>query len=301
MGTGTEQWEAGGRHVEVSHLEKTFYPDDGYSKRDVLGYFRSVSETMLPHLRGKPLTVRRFPDGVGANGFFQKHASEHFPDWVRVEEVPQRTADSPVRHVVCDDAATLVYLANQACVEFHIALSTMDDLERPVLMVVDLDPPEGVALAELRSVARAMCERFQDAGLSPHIQATGGSGFHIAAPLDASTPFDEVRAFAGDMAANAVNADPERLTTEQRKNKRDGRIFLDINRNAYGQTMIAPYSLRARAGAPAATPLDWSELSRTSPQGHGLSNLPRRLAKKRDPWAGLAQHASDLSALDRKS
>jgi bifunctional non-homologous end joining protein LigD len=288
---GTQQLDIDGRSIRVSNSEKVLYPDDGYSKGDVVDYYRWVADAMLPHLRGRPLTLRRFPDGIDAEGFFQKEASDYFPDWIRVEPIPQRGAEEPVHHVVCEDAATLVYLANQACLEFHVGLSTVDNLERPSRFVVDLDPPAGVELPELRSIVKAMCERFRHAGLVPHVQATGGKGFHVVAALTGEVDFDQVRAAAREMADDAANED-ERLTTEQRKDKRGDRVFLDTNRNAYGQTMIAPYSLRARAGAPAATPLERSELARANPRGYGLANMTRRLAQKRDPWADLDDSAT---------
>ncbi|MEV0050728.1 non-homologous end-joining DNA ligase [Saccharopolyspora shandongensis] len=292
----TAQVEVEGRRIELSNPDKVLYPDDGYRKRDVVEYFRSVAAVLVAHARGKPMTLRRFPDGIGSAGFFQKEASNHFPDWVRVAAVPQRGAPGAVHHVVVDDAATLLYLAGQACLEFHIGLSTVDDLDRPVLAVLDLDPPDAVEPAGLRDVVRLGCERLRDAGLSPHVQATGGRGFHIAAPLRGDRGFDEVRAAIRELAEAMARDEPDRLTVEQRKDKRGDRIFLDTNRNAYGQTMIAPYSLRARPGAPAATPLDLDELGRVTPQSYGLANMARRLAQKDDPWADLedARSGSDF-------
>ncbi|CAM02669.1 bifunctional non-homologous end joining protein LigD [Saccharopolyspora erythraea NRRL 2338] len=291
MTANSETLDIDGRSVELSKGDKVMYPDDGFTKRDVVCHYRAVAPVMLPHVRGKPLTLRRFPDGIGSGGFFQKEASEHFPDWIRVVSVPQRGADDSVHHVVADDAATLVYLANQACLEFHVALSTADDLEHPVLAVVDLDPPESTGIADLRSITKDMCDRFRDAGLDPFVQATGGKGFHVVAPLDARRDFDDVRAHMAEIADRAAQED-ERLTTQQRKDKRGDRVFLDINRNAYGQTMIAPYSLRARPGAPAATPIDLAEISRATPNRHGLANMTRRLARKADPWARIDRHAA---------
>lgn len=270
-----------------SHPDKVLYPQDSVRKQDVFDYYRSTSAELIAHARGKPVTMRRFPDGIEAGGFFQKEASKHFPEWVPRASVPQRGDGPPVHHVLVEDEATLLYLADQACLEFHIALSTVEDLEHPVLAVLDLDPPEGVDIATLRDVVRRMCDRFADDGLAPHLQATGGKGFHIAAPLDGDLGFDEVRSRMRELTERAAADDPDRLTTEQRKNKRGGRIFLDINRNAYGQTMIAPYSLRARPGAPAATPIAPGELGRVTPQSYGCANMARRLAQKADPWSEL--------------
>ncbi|RCW43169.1 bifunctional non-homologous end joining protein LigD [Halopolyspora algeriensis] len=282
-----DRFEVDGRSIELSRPDKLLYPQDSYSKRDVAGYYHSVATVMVPHLRGRPLTLRRFPDGLEGEGFFQKEAPGYLPDWIRVAEVPQRGSGGPVHHVVAEDAATLLYLANQACLEFHMLLSTVDSLERPDLLVLDIDPPEGTRSTELRSVVRDLCRRFERNGLVPHIQATGGKGFHVVAPLAGEEDFEQVRRWAGTMAMEAAESDPERLTTEQRKDKRGTRMFLDINRNAYGQTMIAPYSLRARPGAPAATPLESGELARAAPGGHGLANMARRLRRKRDPWADM--------------
>lgn len=270
-----------------SNPDKVLYPQDSFRKQDVFDYYRAVSGQLIAHARDKPVTLRRFPDGIGAEGFFQKEASRHFPERIPRASVPQRGGGPPVHHVLVDDEDALLYLADQACLEIHIALSTVEDLERPVLAVLDLDPPEDVGLATLRDVVRTMCERFADEGFAPHLQATGGKGFHIAAPLNGDHGFDEIRSQVRELADRAARDDPQRLTTEQRKNKRGDRIFLDTNRNAYGQTMIAPYSLRARPGAPAATPLDLEELGRANPRSYGLSNMARRLAQKSDPWRDL--------------
>ncbi|HEX9336409.1 MAG TPA: non-homologous end-joining DNA ligase [Pseudonocardiaceae bacterium] len=273
--------------IAVSHPDKLLYPNEKITKADVVDYYRDLADVMVPHLRGRPLTMHRFPDGIDAHGFFQQQASDHFPDWLHVVEVPQRSDSGTVRHVVCDDAESLVYLANQAVLEFHTWLSTVDSLDNPDRLVIDLDPPDGVRISELRDAVRHTRDQFDHAGLVPFIQTTGGRGFHVTAPLDATTSFNEARAFARDLADRLERSHPDRFTTEQRKNKRGHRIFLDTNRNAYGQTAVAPYSLRARPGAHAATPIDPDELSRVTPQKYGLGNLRHRLVSKADPWADI--------------
>ncbi|HEX4723916.1 MAG TPA: non-homologous end-joining DNA ligase [Pseudonocardiaceae bacterium] len=280
--------------IAVSHPDKLLYPNERITKAEVVDYYRDLADVMVPHLRGRPLTMHRFPDGIGAHGFFQQQASEQFPDWLHVVEVPQRSGTGTVRHAVCDDAESLVYLANQAVLEFHIWLSTVDHLDNPDRLVIDLDPPDGIRIGELRDAVRRTCDEIDHAGLVPFVQTTGGRGFHVAAPLDATATFDEVRAFTRDLADQLVHAHPDRFTTEQRKNKRGGRILLDTNRNAYGQTAVAPYSLRARPGAPAATPIDPDELSRVRPQKYGLGNLRHRLVSKADPWVDIADLASPI-------
>lgn len=278
--------------VAVSKLDKKLYPVDGLTKGDVIEHYRSVAGVMVPHLAGRPLVLRRYPDGIDAGGFVQQNASDYFRDHVRVVEVPERGGSGTVDHVVCDDAASLVYLANQATIEYHSWLSTADDLEHPHRLVVDIDPPDGVEVAELRDVARRLRDLFTSVGLTPFVQATGGRGYHVVAPLDRSADYRFVRDLALDLADHLAAQHPDSLTTAQRKQKRGGRIFLDINRNAYGQTFVTPYSLRGRPGAPVATPLDWSELGRSTPNGHTLRTIRKRLARKEDPWSAIDDHAA---------
>ena len=280
--------------IQVSHPEKEFFPAEHLTKGDVVDHYRSVAQVMLPHLAGRPLTLRRYPDGIDGQGFFQKDASDHFPDWIRTIEVPKRSGDGSVRYVVCDSADTLVYLANQATIEFHVWPSTVDDLEHPDRVVVDIDPPDGVPVTTLRDIARRLRDAYAEAGLTPYVQATGGRGFHVVAPLDRSADYDAVRAAALDLADRLAAADPDLLTTAQRKDKRGDRVFLDVNRNGFGQTFVTPYSLRARPGAPVATPLDWSELGRATPNGFTPQRIRRRLSSKQDPWRDLDDHAGRL-------
>ena len=275
--------------VELSNVDKVYFPDAGLSKGDVIAHYRKVAERMVPHLAGRPLTMRRYPNGIDDGGFFQKDAADHFPDWVRVEEVPQRQGGT-IHHVVCDDAATLVYLANQATIEFHVWLSTVESLEHPDRLVIDIDPPSGVPVRVLRDVARRLAALYREVGLTPYLQATGGRGYHVVAPLDRSATYEETKELSVALADHVAAADPDLLTTAQRKNKRGDRIFLDVNRNAYGQTFVAPYTLRARPRAGVATPLRWDELSRTDPDGFTPARIARR--RKRDPWSDMDGHAT---------
>lgn len=279
-----------GQHIEISRPEKWMYPDE-LSKADVAEYFRAVSEVLLPQVRDRPLSLRRFPDGIDGESFFQKAVPDYFPDWIRTIDVPQRSGEPDLEQVVCENAATLLYLANQACLELHGWLSPASALDCPDRFVVDIDPPDGVQLSELRSVARKVRDLFDAVGLTPFVQATGGKGFHVTAPLDGGDDYEIVRPFARELAKRLVHDDPDRLTVEQRKASRGDRIFLDVNRNAYGQTAIVPYSPRARTGAPVATPLEWAELGRSEPAGHRIGSVEKRLARKADPWRDITEYA----------
>jgi bifunctional non-homologous end joining protein LigD len=287
-----------GHRIVVSNPDKVLYPDDGLTKSDLVDHYRHIADVMVPHLRGRALTLRRFPDGIAADGFFQKEASDFFPDWIEIVKVPRRDGGSPVHHAVCDGAASLVYFASLATVEFHVWPSTVDALDHPDRMILDIDPPDGAEVTELRHVARRIRRALERIGLPAFVQATGGRGFHVVTPLDASADYDSVRQVARDVAERVAAADPDRLTTAIRKEARHGRIFLDINRNGYGQTFVAPYSLRARPGAAVATPLGWGELGKAKPDGYDTRRIRRRLSQRADPWRRMDDHAAAPAASD---
>jgi bifunctional non-homologous end joining protein LigD len=284
-----------GRTIKMSNPDKVLYPDDGVTKTDVVAHYRAVARVMLPHLAGRPLTLLRHPEGIAQPGFFQKHAMDYFPDWIRTVRVP-KSAGGTSEAILCDDEASLVYLAAHAALEFHIRPCIVDDLDHPDRVVVDLDPPDGVPVAELRRIARLTRDVYTAIGLTPFLQATGGRGFHIVAPLDRSENFQFVRDLAGDIAGLLAASEPDLLTVQQRIAKRGDRIFLDVNRNGRGQTFAAPYSLRARPGAGVAVPLEWSELARAAPAGHTIATIRRRLARKADPWADIDEAAAPAGA-----
>ena len=289
----TQIVQVNGHDIKVSKLDKALFPEDSVSKGDMLDHYRAVADVMLPHLAGRPLTLRRYPDGIGEGGFFQKHASDYFPEWIRTATM--EADEGTVDYVVCEDEATLLYLANQATIEFHVWLSTVDRPDHPDRLVIDIDPPSGVTVASLRDIARRARDLYADLGFTPFVQATGGRGFHVVAPLDRTADFDAVRDLAAAVADRLAAADPDHLTTAQRKQRRGDRVFLDVNRNAYGQTFITPYSMRARPGAPVATPLDWTELGRSAPNGRTTATIGKRLAQKGDPWVDIDQHAASAA------
>jgi bifunctional non-homologous end joining protein LigD len=282
----------GGRTVQVTSVAKPFFPETGMTKGDLLAYYRDVAETMLPHLAGRPLNLQRFPNGVEGHGFWQQGAADHFPDWVRTVTVERRGRGGTVDHVVCEDAATIVYLANLATVTFHAWTSTIEHLARPDLVILDLDPDPGQGLEVVRAAARAVRAAGQELGLAPFVQTSGSKGYHVVMPLQPGPDVEVVRDFAAELAALVAARDPGRLTVEWRKEKRHGRLLLDTARNGYAQTIVAPYSVRPRPEAPVATPIDWDELGRVEPRTYTMANLRRRLARKPDPWAGMADRAA---------
>ncbi|NIR43391.1 MAG: ATP-dependent DNA ligase [Gemmatimonadetes bacterium] len=283
--------------VELSKLDKVLFPADGLTKGDLIDYYEGVYDVTSPHLENRPLTLQRFPDGIGNDGFYQKETPDYFPDWIDRARIDVKGGGSQ-EQVLCNKKATLVYLANQACITPHIWLSRADRIERPDRMIFDLDPP-GDDFGPVRTAARRFRDLLRDLELEPHLMLTGSSGAHVVVPLRREAEFDEVRKFAQLAADTLARRHPDDLTTEQRKAKRGDRVFLDTARNAYGQTAVAPYSVRARDGAPVATPIDWDELgdSDMHPQRYTIRNLNRRLAQRDDPWAHINRHAVGVGAL----
>ena len=284
--------QVGGRTVQVSSVAKPFFPDAGLVKGDLVAYYRDVAEVMLPYLRGRPLNLQRFPNGVNGKGFWQQGASEHFPDWIRTVTVERRGRGGTVDHVVCDDAATIVYLANLSTVTFHAWTSTVEHLARPDLVIIDLDPDPDQGLEVVRAAARSVKAACEEVGLASFIQTSGSRGYHVVMPLQPGPDVEVVRDFATELALLVAARDPDRLSVEWRKAKRDGRLLLDTARMGYAQTLVAPYSIRPKPEAPVATPIEWSELGRVKPRTYTVANLRRRLARKPDPWAGMADHAA---------
>jgi bifunctional non-homologous end joining protein LigD len=273
--------------------DKTLYPDCGLSKSDVVGYFESVSERMLPYMRDRFLTLHRFPDGIESEGFYQQSRSDYFPAEVLGRSAPRASGEDAMTHIMVYSARGLTYLAGQATLAFHGWQSRCDRLRKPDRLVFDLDPAKegfGAVLA----AARLLREVFRLVGLEPFVMTTGSRGLHVVAPLKRYLDFEALRDLARRMADALVSREPNRFTREQRKAARKGRLYLDIGRNAYGQTAILPYSLRALPGAPAATPLGWDELERSDigPQRFNLRNLGRRSAQKVDPWEAYFSSAA---------
>lgn len=286
----------GRRTITVTHGDRVILPDSDTTKAEVVEHYHRVAPRMLPHVRGRPVMMQRFPGPPGSRPIYQKAAPAHFPDWIRRVTVPK--VGGTVTHVVCDDAAALVYIANQGSITPHVWLSRVDHLDRPDRMIIDLDPGAG-GTEDARFAARLAREVLTDAGLVPHLMATGSRGYHVVVPLRPSEGFEEVRAVAFALAEALARRAPDRLTTEFYKSERGGRLFLDCNRNAWAQTAVPPYAVRPRPGAPVAVPIAWDELDSVAPDGWTVRTIGTRLDAAPDPWAGFARRARSLAAARR--
>lgn len=263
----------------MSHPEKVLYPADGITKGEVVEYYRTVAEAMLVHLRGRPLTLQRFPNGIDEPGFMQKNASKYFPESIERVEVPKEGGTTI--HPLCDTPDDLVYLANQNTITFHIWTSRTPDLLRPDRLVLDLDPPKGGDPP--REAARAARKVMEDIGLSPGVMTTGSSGYHVVALIEQEHDYEAIGKVARLLAGVVAARHPDDMTTEFLKKDRAGRVFVDWLRNRWAQSTVCPWSLRPRPGAPVAMPITWEELDDTDPQRWTLRDAPERLDRE-DPW-----------------
>ena len=283
-----------GREVEISRPEKVLFPDDGITKGELIEYYARIAPWMLPHLRDRPLTLERYPNGIGAKRFFQKEASSYFPDWI--QRATMEKVGGKVTHVVCNDTATLVYLANQACVTPHIFLSRLDKVHYPDQLVFDLDP-QGDDFEVVRSTARSFKQLLDELGLPAFLKTTGSRGLHVVVPLQRREKYDPVRNFAREAAAIVVSQAPKERTMEQLKAQRGDRVFIDTNRNGYAQLIAPAYAARARKGAPVSVPLHWSELKKKSLRSNSftIKTVFDRLNEADDPWAEFWNSAASLT------
>lgn len=284
----------GERQVELTSPDKLLWPDAGVTKEGLLELSSRLAVHQLPHVRGRPATLVRCPDGLDGGCFFQKDAAGKVPDWVRTTELAGWQDDGPA-HLVVEEAATLAVLAQLAALELHVGPCPVDDLDHPAEVIFDLDPP-GRADAAVRAATRRVGALLEDElGLHTGVKTSGSKGFHVHVPLDGSADVETARGFTRDVARLLARRHPDELTAEQRKAKRHGRVFIDWLRNHPTQTSVAPYSTRRRPGAPIATPLDWDELSRgVAPDQYTASSIFRRLGQREDPWADLRDRAQPL-------
>jgi bifunctional non-homologous end joining protein LigD len=272
------------------------FPESGITKGEVVEHYARVASAMLPHLRGRPVSMQRVRENINTQVFYQKDMPSHFPEWVDRVTVPK--VGGSVTHVVCDDAASLVYIANQGCITPHVWLSRIPHLDKPDRMVIDLDPGDG-GVADARFAAVLARDVLIQAGLVPYLMATGSRGYHVVVPLKPLSEFEEVRAIAYGLAEVMASRAPDRLTTEFYKEKRAGRLFLDCNRNAWAQTAVPVYSVRPKPGAPVAVPLTWDELEGTVPDAWNVRTIAERLARVPNPWPDFARRARSLDAARR--
>jgi bifunctional non-homologous end joining protein LigD len=283
----------------ITHPEKVLFPDDGITKGELAAYYEAIAPVMLPHLRARPVTMERYPRGIGAQSFWQKDVSKGFPEWLERVEVPKK--GGTVHHLLVRDTRSLLWLANQNTITPHVWTSRAPDLYHPDICVFDLDPSIE-APDVLRAAALALRDLLKALGLPSWVKTSGSKGFHIVIPLDGKAGFGDVSRFAHAVGTVLVKRDPEHLTQEFSKADRGERILVDTGRNGYSATFAAAYAVRAKSGAPVSAPCTWEEVERgdVGPRTFTLRTMAGRIAKVGDLWADMRRRGRSLrSATER--
>jgi bifunctional non-homologous end joining protein LigD len=278
----------------ITHPEKVLFPEDGITKGDLAGYYEAMAPVMLPHLRGRPVTMERYPSGIGRKGFWQKDVSRGFPEWLERVEVPKK--DGVVHHPVITDTRSLLWVTNQNTITQHVWTSRTPDLSHPDICVFDLDPAADDPAA-VRAAAIDLRDLLEELTLTSWVKTSGSKGFHILVRLDGTAHMGQVAQFANAVGALLVARAPDRLTQEFSKADRRGRIYVDTGRNGYSATFAAPYTVRARRGAPVSAPCTWDEIERgvVDPTTFALRTMPDRVAEVGDVWAGMRRRGAGLT------
>ncbi|GAB2779269.1 non-homologous end-joining DNA ligase [Salinimicrobium soli] len=264
--------------VEITHPDKIIFPQKKITKGEMAEYYDRIADHMLPYMKDRPLTLQRFPGGIDESGFYQKSISDYFPDYIKTVEV--KTEEGSNTQIICNDKKTLLYLVNQGTVTFHLWLSRKDKLRQPDKVIFDLDPSEE-DFGKVKEAAKVVRNYLKKQKKEPEVMTTGQSGLHLYYDIRRGKDFDEVKKEARKVAEEVTKLRPDLLTTNLRKDQRQGKIFVDYLRNAYAQTAVCPYSLRANEEAGIATPIQWEELTRLeSADFYNIENIFRRLGQK---------------------
>ena len=280
--------------VVISHPDKVLFPDDGITKGELAAYYAAVAPVMLPHLKGRPVTMERFHRGIGEKGFFQKDVKKGFPSWLERVEVPKK--GGTVHYPIVTDARGIQWLANQNSITPHVWAARVPDLYHPDVCVFDLDPAADDAAA-VRSAALALRDLLAELDLPSWVKTSGSKGFHLVVPLDGRADSGEVSHFAHLVGATLVRRHPETLTQEFSKADRGGRIYVDTGRNGFSATFAAAYAVRAKPGAPVSAPCAWKEIEdgTVDPRSITLRTCPERVESIGDLWKGLHKKPQSLT------
>ena len=265
-------------NVEITHPDKIIFPEKKITKGQMAEYYHRISNYMLPFLKDRPLTLQRFPSGIEETGFYQKNVSDYFPDFIKTVEI--ETEEGKNTQIICNDKQSLIYLVNQGTIAFHIWSSRKDKIREPDKVIFDLDPSEE-DFGKIREAAKVVRNYLRKQKKEPELMTTGQNGLHLYYSTRRGKDFDEIKKEARKVAEEVTKLRPDLLTTKIRKDQRQGKIFVDYLRNAYAQTAVCPFSLRANEEAGIATPLQWEELSNLeSASFYTIDNIFRRLGQK---------------------
>ncbi len=283
--------QVGKRKIELSNLKKVLYPDDDIVKAEVIEYYLKIAPTILNHIKGRPLSLVRYPDGIYGEKFFQKNRPDWAPDWIEYETLGTEKKD----YIIATEEASLVWLANLACLELHQMHSRKPHYDKPDYMVFDLDPPEGFKFENVVEIALWLKPRLENYGYHPFAKTTGGKGIHVVIPIEQRYDFHKVFDTAQIIANPFVEEHAKELTLNIKKEARKGRVLVDIYRIRQGQSIMSPYSLRGIKGSPVSMPLTWEQLEKVKdPKEYNLTNVPSIVNSEGDAWEGISAYSSEL-------
>ncbi len=282
--------------AKLNHLNKVFWPKEGYTKNDLIEYYGRVTDWILPYLKGRPQALNRHPDGIEGESFFQKNMTQDPPPWVKTVPVHSEGEDKEIRYLVCENRDTLLYEANLGCIELNVWSSSIPHLDSPDYIALDFDPLETSfpSVVEAVLAAKALLDEIS---LPAFCKTSGATGMHIYIPIEPRFSYEQARELAHLLGLIVNRRHPDLTSLERSPAKRKGRVYLDYLQNRLGATMAAPYALRPREGAPVSTPLEWKEVTaRLDPLEFNIRTVPERLARKGDPWRDLFKKRLDLNA-----
>lgn len=277
------------RELKLTNLDKVYWPEEGYTKGDLLAYYFNVSPTMLPHLEDRPLTLKRMPHGVGGDFFYEKNAPSHRPSWMPTLPVRADGGTKIINFLTVKDPVHMLWVANLGAIEFHPLHGRGSDQSCPSYAFFDLDPMHGAGWEEVRHVARLVKVVLDQLGITSYPKTSGATGMQIMVPLDGTVDYDHVRGFVGTVSDLVHAADPDTTTVEWEVSKRSDKVFLDVNMNREGANIAAAYSARPEPGATVSTPFEWDELDEVEPSLYSIETIFDRLAVVGDPFLPVAR------------
>jgi bifunctional non-homologous end joining protein LigD len=290
----------GNRKLQLTNLDKVFWPDEGYTKGDLINYYQEVAAYILPYLKSRPLSLKRNPNGIRDKGFFHKNAGDESPAWVKKCNLFSEASDRIVHYLVCNDAATLVYVANLGSIELNPWNSTSSKLENPTYFIMDLDPSEKNSFDEVVATALEVKKLCDELGATCYCKTSGSSGLHVFIPLAAKYDYDRVKAFGKKFAQVLNNRLPEITSMERSLKKRGFRIYLDYLQNRQGQTIASVYSVRPKPGATVSIPLEWSEVREGLDMNRfTIKTVMNRLKEKGDIFQNVLTEKNNLDKCEK--
>jgi len=288
-------------NLHLTNQNKIYFPDDGISKRDIVNYYDSVSTLILPYLKGRPQSMHRFPNGITGDSFYQKDVDlKNIPSWLETEKIYSESNDKYIDYLLCNNKASLLYMANLGCIELNPWNSTIDKIDKPDWAVIDLDPANN-DFKEVVKTALTVKKIMDEFETECYCKTSGATGLHIYIPLGAKYGYDSARLFAELIANEVVARLPHTTSVARPLENRRNKIYIDFMQNRQGQTLASPYCVRPRPGATVSTPLEWTEVNeQLSPSQFTVKNVMRRFDKKGDLWKAVLGKGANLEMIIKK-